>query len=365
MISSSQGKEIDVKKAISVIQKKESEIRSMEWNCSVEREFVGKKVQPLGKAAVYYDHAGRFRVNTTQVIPWDGGTAPFIYHRSLLTYDGRILRTEEAQKGVNSNILSPALEEEEIIAMGYVRKGFDSNNGGINWHGHPEGIGYTYPYMGAWGDVEFDKTYPLHRFSQMLQEIVKQKKEIHVYENDEGVWDIVYHIVKVEDTDIYCRIVYDPNKGRAGTINKIFRESKQHINNTDLVPMIAYEFQQCEDFYVPSKIKILFDLDKAGKPAAYDVYTFNGFKVNKEFSDTDFQIDWQYGTNVHDHIAKQFYVATDDPVDEAEAVRAYQNIHGQNNVSFFENNRRNVMMLGLVIPGLSLIVYARYRNRRR
>jgi len=365
LISNSQGKEIDVKTAISIIQKNESEIRSLEWDCNVKREIVGKEPQLLGKAVVYYDYSGKFRVNKTEIVQWFGGDFQFEYQRSLLTYDGKVFRYEKVKKPVNHNIIS-SLEDEKIIAEGTISKGYDSSDGSINWNGHPEGLGYVFPHVGAWSDVDFGKSYPLPRLSQMLQEIVKQKKEIQVIENDEGLWNIIYHVIKIDAVDVYCRIEYDPGKGRSGTINKIFRTSKQYLNNPDLEPMISYSYQQFEDFYVPSKIQILYESDKAGKALAFETYTFNEFKVNKVFLDSDFQIDWQKGTNVRDNLTKKFYVVTGDPIDEAEAVRAFRELHGLNRNSLFENNRQFVIFrIIFVILGLSLIAYALYGHFKK
>jgi hypothetical protein len=363
------GEDIDVKKAISIIKIKEANVRSFEWKCNVERHSLEKKEKDLGHSHVYLDKQGRFRVDSTFVSPWIDGVTPFLYNQQRITFDGKILRSEEAEMHLHSETEDvQKIEKSSLSFFGEISQGYNVTNTGINWRGAPVGAGYFFPFTGAWDGVDGLRYFPPLCFSDVLQELVKQKKVVQITENDAGVWDITYpfYLVPENNIQIYCKVQYNPGNGDVGTINAVWRGTEDDLKDKDLPPFISFEYQVISNFFVPQKVNILVDVDKDGKPSKYDVYTFTDVKVNEVLSPLDFLIDWQRGTNVYDYVTEQFYVVTGDPIDEAESVKAFKRIHGlvpdptiSNNSPFW------LLRMALLLLAILLVAYCIYRYFRR
>ncbi|MDR3108417.1 MAG: hypothetical protein LBU65_01840 [Planctomycetaceae bacterium] len=355
-------KEIDVQKAISVVKMKESTITSLRWHSRVERVTDEKEKYLSGEAIVYYDQKNRFRIQKSETIPWVAGVSPFISCQMLITFDGKIQRMQESSKGVQSGDNDPLKAVEKVVPDGMISIGLNTKNNGVNWRGSPEGFGLFFPYVGTWDE----SVYPLRKFSDILQKTVKQKKYIKIFEDSDGVWSITYWALKIQDWEVYCRVIYDPAKGKSGAILNVFISELAALDNTDVPPTVSYKYDRVGDFFIPTEIRFLVSADKTGRPSIYDVYSIDDVEVNKEFSESDFVIDWQKGTNVYDDVTKQFYVVTGDPIDEADAVKAFKRMHGLiPEPTIPDNSQFGFLRMILLLLPILLVAYGLYRYFRR
>jgi hypothetical protein len=105
-------------------------------------------------------------------------------------------------------------------------------------------------------------------------------------------------------------------------LSKITSEPRLIVNE------ISYSPVKVGDFYVPERVSVYSDGGESSGDDPRVTYEYSNISLNQPLGANEFLIDWKKGTMVDDEVTSQRYIASDKPIDEAEAVNDFMVAHG-------------------------------------
>jgi hypothetical protein len=307
-------REVPAEEAIQTMQTLTGRIASARWGVrtehgtlSLDNKFVSTPVATTG-TVVFEPGSGRFRAHLNTVMPWSGGSQPFIARRSLCAFDGarlRMLRREQAGKEMPPAQPVPGTRDGfpgEASVHGDTAEFFRL------WHWQ-SGVGYFPPYVAG---------------VSLPEEIRRQRavgRAVRITEDDRGMWHA--ELPNWESaTDDGQTIVVDYDRNRGVITRAVWRPR----TNPTVWKQIDYEFQKVgADWWVPKTVQSVHLLSK---PRGNDRLHYSEVKVNEPVDDRVYRLEFPAGSHVVDHVEKKAYTVGQTAQDEQAMIKSYVRMHG-------------------------------------
>ncbi len=335
------GSLIPVEKAIATIESLEDRIKVICWKAHTvmtaklangyDSNSVTETKPVIYETQAMLDPAGRrYCVVIRQVSEWLQGAAPFIGTIYSYSFDGKTYRAWQRSRH-GQQLPTDKDPAEGFIAQRRDEIGIPSRE--ADWIRWTTGTDCMPPYFcgGRWDDET-----PPCLLSQTLRKWVKEKRDISIAEDKNGVWTISTTVkIKLAGSDgskeyrNLLRLCYDPTKGGVvvGAVwlpldengHTIVRDGRQIEQQR-----MEIELQKVNDaLWAPKTVKYVLPLDKS-----MNVVAFDEVQVNVPVDRDTFRVKFPNGTQVNDEIRKMLYVIG-KPTDEEAAGEAYMRRHGR------------------------------------
>ena len=285
----------------------------------VETPTLGGKGFTRGRA-LFDCNDGRFFLRADAVTKWINGAAPSAGKRARWGFDGVTYSMfTNSQNGPN---LPPEGDPSDVTHARTVgsREGSlsatlpsaDSYRAYFSCSGGP----FLPPYIGFVGKEPLPT-----RMEEFVETLISNNELSGIDESDDGVMKISFEYSKSNpQSTVPDRIEFTLDQRRGGMLTRVAKFPaglKQPIDEYRIEPA-----EWADGVWGPAQVTYVNWLNGFGSRTQ-----LTNRKIRHDVTTDEFRVEMPFGTMVNDHIKELFYIASNEPVDEAKAKQGYVGYH--------------------------------------